>query len=555
MSEKSPLESGSEAPGGSYLEKGNKVSKEPLEKGSLAPEKSPSESGSIAPEGSPSAFRSDAPFSLLNKDLIREIALYLPEKDLEKIKEMFQDDETFWKLKLKHQYRINLRNVYEILNKVLQTGDLDTIRNYGLLRNYMEGNKWSMSIIGKIIDKGISPEDANIKDSNSETMLIYIARVGNSDYNTPSYIQSLIAYGADVNIKNDKGSTALMISFECCPSVAKLLINAENIDLDAQSNLGTTALMFATIFDRKNQNYNLVKELIDAKANINMQNKKCWTALMMAARYSNNRSTNRAVKLLLEANADVNIQAENGRTALSMSSQYTNTESSLNTIKLLLQAKAQVNMRDNNGWTALMAAARYSNTTSNYETVKMLIDASVDMNIRGEQGWTALMIAAKNSNQDSNYATVKTLIDSGADLNLVNEEGQTALMLACLYLKDGISADTVIEPLLKSDVNAKDFKGYSALAYILDAGLNITVVDKMLSYGADINTTNKDQMTVLMLAVKSSSIDTVGKILQRPKIDFTLKNKKGLTAYDLAMKKHGLRNPITMLIKAYMEEK
>lgn len=62
---------------------------------------------------------------------------------------------------------------------------------------------------------------------------------------TPSEISRLIAAGADVNVKNDRGFTPFMkaacLGFEEC---AKLLVE-HGADVNAQSNDGSTALIYA----------------------------------------------------------------------------------------------------------------------------------------------------------------------------------------------------------------------------------------------------------------------------------------------------------------------
>ena len=72
-------------------------------------------------------------------------------------------------------------------------------------------------------------------------------------------------------------------------------------------------------------------------------------------------------RALIDAGADINIEDKDGWTALIWASQCGHTE----TAKALIDAGADINIEDRQGWTALMWASHYGHT----ETVKLLIDA------------------------------------------------------------------------------------------------------------------------------------------------------------------------------------
>jgi ankyrin repeat protein len=63
--------------------------------------------------------------------------------------------------------------------------------------------------------------------------------------------------------------------------------------------------------------------LLDAGADVNIQNKDGNTALNLSSFYSNTTSTEKIVKMLLDAGAHVNIQSKDGNTALTYSA-YSN---------------------------------------------------------------------------------------------------------------------------------------------------------------------------------------------------------------------------------------
>lgn len=112
----------------------------------------------------------------------------------------------------------------------------------------------------------------------------------------------------------------------------------------------------------------------------NEQDSQGYTALIKAMF---TRANIKIVKLLLDAGADPNIQNSIGGTALSLAAGYVDDE----IVKLLLDAGADPNIRGVSGFTALMHAAPRS---GNIETIKLLLNAGVDVNARSLLGMTAL---------------------------------------------------------------------------------------------------------------------------------------------------------------------
>ena len=170
-----------------------------------------------------------------------------------------------------------------------------------------------------------------------------------------------------------------------------------------------------------------MKELIIADPTIlNKKNTKGWTALMLACRNSQTDSSESTVRMLIDAGADVNLQDNDEWTALMMAARYSRIDSSESTIRMLIDAGAKLNLKNIDGWTALITACICSKTDSTESTVRMLIDAGADLNIQNNDGWTALIMSCKFSKTDSTESTVRILIESGADLNIVNNEGKKA---------------------------------------------------------------------------------------------------------------------------------
>ena len=179
-------------------------------------------------------------------------------------------------------------------------------------------------------------KEINKKEEDNENCKI----IGSSD----EIVKILLRYGADVNLKDNEGWTALML---------------------------------AALYSNTDSNVSTVKLLLDAGADVNLKNNEGWTALMLSARYSNTDSNDSTVKLLLDAGADVNLKDIYGWTALMLSVRCSNTDSNDSTVKLLLDAGADVNLKENEGWTTLMLTAQFSDTYSNENTIKLLLDTKL----------------------------------------------------------------------------------------------------------------------------------------------------------------------------------
>ena len=297
-------------------------------------------------------------------------------------------------------------------------------------------------------------------------------------------IQFLIKMGADIDIKNDKGETALFTAAsnghvevleELLRAGAKkemydsdqgrtpllaaarlghkdvvtALLNAKaDVDKQDEHGLGQTSLIYAATFGYKD----IVTALLDAKANVNKQDKYGQTPLLCAA-YLCHKDI---VTALLNAKADVNKQDIRGQTPLLCASQngYATAARERNDIvTALLNAKADVNKQDVKGRIPLHYAANYGHK----DIVTALLNAEADVNKQDVKGRIPLHYAAKYGRKD----VVTALLNSKADVNKQDEKGQTPLHLACKNPGAVEEIVKIVDMLVNkgADVNAKDTNG------------------------------------------------------------------------------------------------
>jgi len=208
-------------------------------------------------------------------------------------------------------------------------------------------------------------------------------------------VKALLDKGADVNARNEQGTTALMsaVAYDHIQTVKLLLKKGANVNLRDKpfyldiSELGRiyhtlqsgrTALMYAS---EMNDDLVIMKLLLDHGANANDADLQHNTLLMAAAGSGNIEK----VRLLLDKGADVNARDNLGSTPLIIASN----NGDLDIMRLLLQRGAQVNAREANGETALMEAAQLGHT----EAVRFLLAAGAQVSLRTRDGKTALMLA------------------------------------------------------------------------------------------------------------------------------------------------------------------
>lgn len=375
--------------------------------------------------------------------------------------------------------------------------------------------KWRGTALTRAVERGTDP-------SVVEWLLQAGANVGETDLmeainrrGKPETVKLLIAAKANVNAKEGSGTTALMKAADkgIHVEIFKLLITAKAA-INTRDQYGRTALIHAA---RNGADPEVVRLLIAAKANLNVAEKHLEqgghqaqaygrTALMWAADERNLE----IARLLIEAGANVDLKSGNGSTVLHGTAYVGCTEIAA----LLIAAKAKINVKNDVGETPLMLAAEKGYD----ETVKLLIAANADTNTKNRDGQTALHQAVtffgkslRGGNEDVNAGarSVELLIAAHADVNAKDKEGKTPLMVSIVaanltteLLRKSMTeagkshyateyegrikryieyAKRLIEA--KANINAKDKKGVSVLAYATKGG-NQEIIDILKAAGA-----------------------------------------------------------------------
>ena len=223
-------------------------------------------------------------------------------------------------------------------------------------------------------------------------------------------MDQLIGAGADVNAVYDFGETLLMWSAEkgYDKIVTKLIEAGSDLNIAASDVLGSKITPLMCAANGGHSNCALI--LLKAGANVNIKNRSEATALMYAAAQDYG-----CLKILTERGAHVNCRDSAGETALD----YAVKNKRLCNIEHLLKCGANVNNVDEYGKSVLMKALT---TDSNPDCVRLLIKNKIDINSTDNDGKSALVYATVNSCEQS----MKILIEEGADVNMAVNQGHEA---------------------------------------------------------------------------------------------------------------------------------
>ncbi len=350
-------------------------------------------------------------------------------------------------------------------------------------------------------------------------------------------IDLLVKAGADVNVASSTGTTPLMLAAAAGKGDAVKVLVDRGADVNAKDiTNGQTAAMFAAALDRGEA----IKALAERGANLEITSKVSPvtenapdrggggnrrgrppvvmggnTALLFAAR----EGQMNAVKALVESGANVNEVSVSDNMPPITQAIIT---AHFDVAKYLLEHGADPNITSQTSKTTPLWAvidARYAQRewypppnseqekTTHIELINALLDRGADINARtGPRAWYRGFGNSGGPDPDGSTAfwravgaldleTMKLLLARGADPNLATRHGTTALILAAGLNHSHQGANqvpdarmAVIQFLveeLKTDVNAKDDKGYTALHGAALIGRD-DAINYLVGKGADI---------------------------------------------------------------------
>lgn len=259
-----------------------------------------------------------------------------------------------------------------------------------------------------------SPKIGNLKGAGGSAPLMYAALYGDADD-----VRALLDEGADPNIKNEVGATALMWAVDDLEKT-KLLVE-HGADVNARSDDKRTPLVIGA---GRYGSSAVVKFLLDHGADPSFEGARNFTPLAEAA-YAGDEIV---LQMLIDRGADLKRGA---RFALSQSAM-------LNCIGCAEKLIGSVEKTALNGVLTTMLPPRGGNA----DGLKLLIAHGADVNAKNADGRTILMLASSSDTLPPEIT--KLLIERGADIHAKSSTGETAFGMAQLH------QSSVVEVLLNA---------------------------------------------------------------------------------------------------------
>ncbi|XP_048251543.1 serine/threonine-protein phosphatase 6 regulatory ankyrin repeat subunit A-like [Haliotis rufescens] len=379
-----------------------------------------------------------------------------------------------------------------------------------------------------LVSKGA---DLTFTDEKNNTVFHLACQGGNR-----SIVEHLLPL-FDIDCRGQNGWTAVMNAAFCAKKDVFDLLVSKGADLTFTAENNNTVFHLAC----KGGNRSIVEHLLPL-FDIDCRGQNVWKAVMNAAVCAQKD----VFDLLVSKGADLRVTSDNNDTVFHLACQ-----GGKRSIVEHLLPLFDIDCRGQYSFTALMNAAfcakkdvfdllvskgadltltdNYNNTVlhlacegGNRFIVEHLLPL-FDIDCRGINGWTALMIAAVNAQKD----IFDLLVSKGADLTLKDDYNDTVLHLAC---KSGYRS--IVEYLLPLfDIDRRGPRGRTAVMIAADCAQR-DVFDLLVSQGADLTFTDKQNNMVFHLACKGGNRSIVEYLL--PLFDIDRRGPRGRTTVMIA---------------------
>ena len=349
--------------------------------------------------------------------------------------------------------------------------------------------------------------DFTTADSGESALMV---AVKNEQLNVVSF---LIKTGANLNVKNSKGETALFYA-SGNPDILELLVT-NGADIESRNNQGQTVLFYvlkpSSYKDDFSKHRKGLEYLIANDVSLEVKDNKGLTPFLYAVATSDLD----LITLILNAGADLNAVNDEGKNALYFVARNKTTRI----------FSAEVN------------SSEYSNKNYAYVMTDYLINQGVNIDRQNDYGDTPLMTAVFYENAGA----VDALLANNADVNIVKDDSVIGPKCALQKAKtDAFALKIINHP--RFDVSLKH--NQQPLGNFIDHSMN-AAAEALIAKGADVNAPSYNNLTPLMYAVMMGNDQYVQRLLSLG-ADKSIISTKGYTALSLA-KRRGYHDIINML--------
>lgn len=388
-------------------------------------------------------------------------------------------------------------------------------------------------MINLLLDAGAEP---NAKDRSGRTPLFYakskeaisiLIEKGHADvnhrddqlgqsplasmlsHNDCSSARALLEYNPDCTITDREGNGALhsaVSSYNASPDVITTLV-ARGADPNLRNNSGIPPLL--KLYSSRSEGDEALRALLDAGAEINIEDRDGRTRLfrdIVGMDYGDLKQTMQRVQSMIELGASISSRDKHGRTLLHEIVSKFRLEEIAAKKRLLafIDLGLDVYAVDHDGNTLLHEFATRHDTHSTYSSSNCV-------------------------------AAFEALISLGLDLERKNHKGQTVLHIltssqsAYEYYNSKSTRDMFIDKVmsLMSTLNVCDNNGVTPLH--ISSTLGSIYTKKLLEAGADATAQTHEQLTPLHLAARSRQSNVVGLLIDHLRTQSARRASEGET--------------------------
>jgi ankyrin repeat protein len=380
--------------------------------------------------------------------------------------------------------------------------------------------KNNIDIMKYVISKGAKTD---IIDTHGNTFLNFAASSGQLDIELYKYSFSI---GADITKeKNHDGANALLLVASHLKDF-KLVeyFMTKGASLSDKDANGNGLFEYAA----KGGNTQFLKILLDKGVDPGKN------AMIFASKGSRSKQNTIQTYQFLEKNGvTANVVDVNNRNPLHF---IARNNKDISTFKYFIDKGVSTNLQDKEGNSPFMNAAN-SNTI---EVVQLLSKGVKNINLKNNDGHTALTNAVNRNSVD----VLKYLLENGADINTLDKEGNTLSYYLINNFK--VNKPEIFEAKLKVltknglVVNQLQNSG-NTLLHIAAQKNNLPLLKKLSTFKIDVNALNKENLSVLQIAVMKAKNTEIIKYLLSIHADKNVKTDFDESIFDLASENELLR--------------
>lgn len=363
----------------------------------------------------------------------------------------------------------------------------------------------------------------------------------------------------DKNFQDYKGMTALMVSSESGNmEILKYLIE-NKADINIIDRKGWTALHYAA----SKGHFEILEILLKAGSNTESKCIFCGCSPLYHASY---HEDSRGVELLLNYGADINRKTDEKVTPLMRAVDSERIENA----RLLINANAEIDNLSSEGKTALFIAV--DDYKKDLELIKLLVKSGANPNVGTGEHNPLIKAVEKNY-----FEVVKLLTESKCSINSnvlnqaiksANDKKRIDLSEYLIKFKsDHPEIDTspaftddsfFLDAIEKNDIafirsyfsKSLKLKQESMSTSMIKAVLhkNLEILEVLINNGGNVNTMLDDKTTILMIAAENNKSDAL-ELLLNHKSNVNIKNDFGKTALILAVNRNN-----TKIVKLLLEK-